>query len=138
MSFLFDPLSDAELDAIDIMPEGVYDFSVSKAIRKTSKSGNPMCELRLTVWDNSGKSYNIFDYLVFSKIPLNIKKISRFCKAVGLEKEYQTGQIPSELENYAGTVQIGIQDGIFTLVAIAVENLVALTIVNAGQIRCAE
>lgn len=110
MNYTFTPLSDEELNAIDLIDEGVYDFQVIKATRRTSKSGNPMCELMLDVWDINGKAHHVYDYLVFSSVNLNIKKVSHFCKAVGLHEEYKRGDIPEGLANYCGKLQLGIQD----------------------------
>ena len=110
MSYCFNPMSDEELDAIDIIPEGVYNFEVLKSTRKVSKSGNPMAALQLNVWDNDGKTRCVFDYLVFSNVNLNIRKVSHFSKAVGLHEEYKKGELPEELELLSGKVQIGIQD----------------------------
>ncbi len=107
MSYNFDPLSDEQLDAFSLIEDGVYDFEVAKSTRKTSKQGNPMAELQLKVWDKEGGVHIIFDYLVFSKVNLNIKKVSHFCKAVGLEEEYKKGSIPEELECYTGKCEIG-------------------------------
>lgn len=110
MSYNFNPLNDEELDAINLVPKGNYDFTVVKSTRKTSKNGNPMAELQLTIWDDKGKEHCIFDYLVFSNISLNIKKINHFCKAVGLIEEYKKGAIPEDLEGCSGKVEIGVQD----------------------------
>ena len=110
MNYSFTPLTDDELDAIDLIPQGVYDFEVIKSTRRTSKAGNPMAELQLNVWDNEGKQHIVFDYLVFSNINLYIRKLSHFCKATGLEAEYKRGLIPEILEKYSGKVEIGIQD----------------------------
>lgn len=110
MSYNFTPLSDEELDAIDVIPEGTYNFEVISSIRKISKAGNPIAELQLKVWDNEGKIHNIFDYLVFSSINLNIRKISHFSKATGIYEEYKKGCIRDELHNLSGKAHIGIKD----------------------------
>lgn len=108
MGYEFPPLSDDELD--DIVVEGDYNFEVIKSERKMSKAGNPMAQLRIKFWDNNDKPHTVFDYLVFSHVPLNIKKISRFCKSVGLDKEYAAGCLPDDLFGYGGKVKIGIQE----------------------------
>lgn len=110
MSYNFKPMSDEELDAINLVPDGIYNFEVVKSTRKVSKSGNPMAELQLTIWDKEGRTHLIFDYLVFSDVNLNIKKVSHFSKAVGLHDEYLKGCLPEELERYSGTAEIGIQE----------------------------
>lgn len=110
MSYSFNPMTEEELNSASMIEEGFYDFEVVKSTRKTSKSGNPMAELNINVWDKEGKQHLIFDYLVFSTVPLNIKKVKHFCDAVGLQDQYKQGQIPEELERYCGKVLIGIQE----------------------------
>ena len=109
MSYSFNPLTEEELDAIDLIKEGVYNFEIVKSTRKVSKAGNAMAELQLNVWDSLGRTHCIFDYLVFSSVNLNIKKLSHFCKSVGLHEEYKRGELQEELERLSGKVEIGIQ-----------------------------
>lgn len=110
--YTFVPFTDEQLDAagLNLVDAGCYDFTVDKATRKVSKSGNPMCELQLTVWDIEGKPHVIFDYLVFSAIPLNIRKVKHFCMTVGLLDEYNKGALPEDLTGRSGKVEIGIKD----------------------------
>jgi hypothetical protein len=110
MSYNFQPLSDEELDAINVIEEGIYDFEVVKAERKTSKSGNPMAAIQLRVWDTQSAVHFIYDYLVFSSVPLNIRKVKHFCDSVGLAEEYKKGELPEDLEMRAGKVHIGIEE----------------------------
>jgi hypothetical protein len=108
--YTFTPMTEEEISSYNLMEKGIYDFEVIKSIRKVSKSGNPMAELQLNVWDKAGKQHTIFDYLVFSSIPLNIKKVKHFCDATGLAEKYKQGSIPEELERFSGKVEIGVQD----------------------------
>lgn len=110
MSYNFIPMSDDEINSFGLIENGIYSFEVIKSTRKTSKSGNPMAEIQLNVWDKNGKSHIIYDYLVFSAIPLNIKKVKHFCYATGLEEDYKNGHLPEELERLCGKAQIGIRD----------------------------
>ncbi len=110
MSYSFNPLSDEELDSFSLLPEGEYSFLVAKSTRKTSKSGNAMAELVLTLWDVNGKPVSVFDYLVFSNVNLNIKKVSHFSKTTGLYEEYKKGELPEELEGLEGKLELGTQD----------------------------
>lgn len=110
MSFIFEPLTDQELELTDLLEKGTYDFEVVRSVRKVSKKGNSMAELQINVWDKFGKTHLIYDYLVFSSIHLNIRKISHFCHSVGLEEEYKKGQIPEELSRLSGKVHIGISE----------------------------
>lgn len=109
MSYSFNPMSEDELNAYNLMDDGVYDFCVEKSTSKVSKSNNPMAELVLTVWDKSGKPHMIFDYLVFSRVALNIRKVKNFCDTVGLVEEYKKGQLPDELSSLCGKIEIGRQ-----------------------------
>lgn len=108
--YTFTPMTESEIQASSLLEAGVYDFQVAKSTRKTSKSGNPMAELQINVWDKEGKQHLIFDYLVFSTIALNIRKLKHFCDSVGISDQYNKGAIPEELERLSGKVEIGIQD----------------------------
>jgi hypothetical protein len=108
--YTFNPMTDEELENAGLLEPGVYDFEVAKASQKISKSGNPMAELTLNVWNKDGKQHGVFDYLVFSNVPLNIRKVKHFCDATGLQEEYKKGAIPTELARYCGKVQINIQE----------------------------
>ena len=113
MSYNFNPMSDEEIEAAsvrELLPDGDYDFLVAKSTRKISKSGNPMAELQLTLWNAEGKPCPVFDYLVFSNVPLNIKKVSHFSKSVGLHAEYKKGELPEELDGLTGRLTLGTQD----------------------------
>ncbi len=110
MSYKFTPMTDDELSMSNLMDEGCYSFEVIKSAKRISKSGNPMAELQLRVWDMRGQEHIVYDYLVFSTVNLNKRKVKHFCDAVGLEEEYKNGMIPEELEKYSGKVHIGIQD----------------------------
>jgi len=110
MSYDFTPLSEEELNDLNIIDEGIYNFEVVKSIRRTSKAGNPMCELTLKFWDSEGKIHTLFDYLVFSSIGLNIRKIKHFCDSVGLVEKYKQGSLPEEFAGYSGKVHVGIQE----------------------------
>lgn len=108
--YTFTPMTEEEIQASSVIEAGTYDFEVIKATRKISKKGNPMAELNINVWDKEGKQHTLFDYLVFSSQPLNIKKVKHFCDATGLSKEYERGKLPEEMENLYGKVCLDIQD----------------------------
>ena len=110
MSYDFNAMSEDELTLFPILEDGVYDFEVLKSTRKISKSGNNMCELNLKIWDKTGKTTTIFDYLVFTQVPMNIRKVKHFCDSVGLEDAYKRGSLPEELAGLAGKVELSTQD----------------------------
>jgi hypothetical protein len=98
MSFSYNPLTqeDAEKERqYPLLESGTYNFEVAKATFKTSKSNNPMIELVLNVWDNHGKQYTVYDYLISTK-GMNWK-ILNFCESVGLMKDYDQGKFNENL-----------------------------------------
>ena len=111
MSYSFHPMSEEELNAVSLVEDGEYEFEVLKSTRRISKAGNPMAELNLRYWDKMGAPHTLFDYLVFSSVPLNIRKVKHFCDAVGLQDAYQKGEIPEELGGYNGKFRIITQVG---------------------------
>lgn len=109
MSYSFQPMSEEELNSINLVDDGIYDFEVIKSTRKTSKSGNPMAELNIKFWDKGGQTHTLFDYLVFSKVNLNIRKVKHFCDTTGLSKEYSLGELPEELKGLCGKFSLKTQ-----------------------------
>lgn len=110
MSYNVNPMTEEELNAFDVIEEGIYDFEVLKAERQTSKSGNPMAKLQLNVWDKTGKSIVVFDYLVFSSVKFCTRKVKHFCESANISDDYLKGTIREELEQLSGKVHIGIQE----------------------------
>ena len=110
MTYSFNPMTDEELDTYNLLPDGIYAFEVAKSTRKVSKAGNQMAALQLYVWDKEGKMHIVFDNLIFSTVPLNIKKVKRFCDTTKLSKEYKEGRIPEDLTKRNGFVEIGTED----------------------------
>lgn len=110
MSFSFPPMTEDELQALNMVDDGIYDFEVVKATQKTSKSGNQMIELQLLVWDKSGKAHTVFDYLV--SITSMVYKIKHFCDTVGLDKEYLAGNFDvMQCDGRRGKAHIIVQAG---------------------------
>lgn len=111
MSYSFNPKTDEEIEKGNLLEDGIYNFQVAKSENKISSANNPMAKLTLKVWDDNGVVNHVFDYLVFSDVNMCIKKVKHFCDAVGLIEEYKKGQIPEELEAYAGKVEIKFEEG---------------------------
>jgi hypothetical protein len=110
MSYAINPMTEEEIEAINLIPDGTYQFEVIRADPKISGKGNRMACLQLQVYDREGKPHIVYDYLIFSSVPLNIKKVKRFCDAVGLHEEYKKGEIPEDLERKHGYAEIGTQE----------------------------
>lgn len=109
--YKFPSMSDEELNAVDLVEDGIYDFEVIRSKPKMSHAGNPMAELNIKFWDKNGKIHTLFDNLVFSTVPLNIRKIKHFCDATGLQDYYSRGELPEELGGYSGKFKITTQLG---------------------------
>jgi hypothetical protein len=83
------PRDEAENARFQLLPDGEYSFKVVEAQARTSSKGNPMISLKLCVWDKDGREHLLFDYLVNTSM-MEWKTI-HFCDAVGLTKEYDSG-----------------------------------------------
>jgi len=109
--FTFTPMTDEEIEKAGLLESGRYNFEVMKAERQTSQKGNPMAKMMLKVWDKVGGTHIVYDYLVFSSVAMNMRKISHFCQSVGLYEEYQRGALPEDLAHYCGEIEIGVEEG---------------------------
>ncbi len=111
MSYDFIPMTEEEINKANLVENGVYDFEVVNCERQISRAGNPMAKLTISFWDKDGRNHAIYDYLVFSTVGLNIRKVKHFCDTVGLQDKYKLGQIPEELIGYSGKASISVQEG---------------------------
>jgi hypothetical protein len=102
--FQFTPKKDEDF----MLAVGDANYTVLKATQKESKSGNPMIELQLQVWDKNGKEGVIYDYLL--NIPSMEHKIKHFCESCGLEDKYNQGCFEdSDCEGKSGKLILFIQ-----------------------------
>lgn len=108
-SFSWQPLSQDEILAQKRnLDPGEYDFMVTSATLKTSKSGNGMIELILKIWDQAGKEYTCYDWLV--AIPSMAYKAKHFWESVGNPEFYEKGScLESDFMNTQGKVKTGLQ-----------------------------
>jgi hypothetical protein len=102
----FTPKTEKEIQEEGLLPEGVYDFEVVKAEEKTSKAGNQMIELSLHVFDASGKTVFVRDFLMESLA----YKLRHCADACGLIEGYESGAlIDKDFVGKCGKVKIVIQ-----------------------------
>lgn len=88
-----------------LLQKGDYDFEVTEAIEKTSKSGNPMIQVRLKVFHEDSFRF-VTDYLM-EKMAF---KLRHFAESVGLLEEYNAGQFDaSNLVGASGVVKLEIE-----------------------------
>lgn len=95
-----------EEEALNLLPDGEYEFLVKKAEDKVSKNLNDMILLHISIWDKSGKEHFIKDYLMEAIA----YKIKHFCEAVGLTAEYEAGEFDARhCENLTGKCKVIIE-----------------------------
>jgi len=95
--FTYDVMSEQEAieERFNLLKEGEYDAVISASQDKVSQnSGNPMMDITLQVFDESGKSRDVRDFLVFTKTMM--WKVIHFADSAGLLKEYEEGKLCSE------------------------------------------
>lgn len=109
MALNFEPKTEEQLN--NLMPDGQYNFHVSKAEDYVAKtSGDEMIKLTLLVWDHNGRERQITDYLTSKAI----YKIKHFCDAVGLTEKYSSGNLHAsdcEGSDKIGKLLINTQKG---------------------------
>ncbi len=88
----FDPKSQEQLDADNLKPGVVYDFEVIKATDTTSKAGNEMIALEMSVFTPSGKRRTIRDWLLAAME----HKLRHFAYATGLGNAYDAGGLEAQ------------------------------------------
>ena len=89
----YTPKTEKQIAEEKLLPKGQYPFQISGAIDKTSKSGNEMIELTIRVYKPDGAFMLVNDYLLESMA----YKVRHAAVACGLEKEYDTGELPASL-----------------------------------------
>lgn len=105
----FNPKTEDEIKLELLIEEGIYQFEVIQSESRTSKAGNPMIHLLLKVWDNSGKSALLHDYLLTSPSQM-LFKLRHFCFAVGLGTEWESGSLTAEnCMGKCGKAKVGIE-----------------------------
>jgi hypothetical protein len=82
----FQSKTEQQIDSEELTPEGWHEAEVTSAEEKTSKTGNPMIEIRLKVYTPNGER-TMRDWM----LPTFPRKLKHFCDAAGLESEYTLG-----------------------------------------------
>lgn len=89
----FTPATEEELKREKLLPEGIYPFDVVSSEHLMSKSGNNMIKINLKIWDDSGNTYFIWDYLLENIMKFKLK---HFCDSVRLADKYLLGRISAD------------------------------------------
>lgn len=88
-------MTESEIAALGILPEGDYSFQVLNAADDISKKGNDMIVLDLCVFAPEGGERKVRDYLV-PGTPWGVKKIHDFAHGVGLGGKYDSGEFTAD------------------------------------------
>ena len=104
----FKPKSKEELETMNLLKPGIYQFTVANAKDRTSKNGNDMIELNLEVYDKEGNTRTMFDYLL-EAMP---QKLYAFCVSTGMENRYHEGSLTSsDCIGKMAYIEVSIQKG---------------------------
>ncbi len=105
----FTPMSEKEIQALTVMPDGVYPFDVTDAKDCVSKAGNEQIKITLAVYDNANHKHVLYDYLLNGALP---HKIRHFCEHTGLLSRYDAGELTAaDCYQKSGWVKIGTESG---------------------------
>ncbi len=102
----FSPKTEEDIKREGLLPEGVYDFEVTKSEDKVSASGNEMIAVHLKVFGPNGER-NVRDWLM-EKMAY---KLRHFCSTTGLLPKYEAGTLCAEdCVGRSGKVKIAIKN----------------------------
>jgi hypothetical protein len=97
----FTPKTKEELQTLNLIPPGEYNFEVIEAYDKDkyggplkSQSGNEKISLKLKIWDANGKERLIFDNLL--TLESWAYKLYNFCATTGILSKYESGSIEAK------------------------------------------
>ena len=110
--FQYDVMSESEAMAerFQLIKEGVYEGVITSSQDTKSKTGNPMMDMTVTVYDENGKPHDIRDFLVFTKQMM--WKVVHFSDSAGLLKEYEGGKLCSQVAvDKRVMVQVSVEEG---------------------------
>lgn len=101
---------EAMAERFQLIKEGIYDGVITASQDTKSKTGNPMMDMTITVYDENGKGHDIRDFLVFTKQMM--WKVVHFCDSAGILKEYESGKLCSQVAiDKRVQVKISVEEG---------------------------
>lgn len=108
MNFTYQPLTEEQIQLLNLWPEGDYKFQTIRAIEKVSQTGAPMIEIHQKIWNEKGEERVIYDY--FLNTPNWIFKLKHYCDTTGLDSEYKNGTFNASLcQDKEGWLRLIIQ-----------------------------
>lgn len=102
----FIPMTEEEINLLDLIEPGIYQFLVMAGEDVISKNGNEMIKLTIKIWDKNGSERIVFDYLL-TQIP---HKIRHFCTTTDQLHKYEQGTLSDrDCKGKSGNLKLGIQ-----------------------------
>ncbi len=103
----FKPCTEQELADRKLWAKGVYDFEITDAFEKESKTkGNPMIELKVKIFGPDGGARVITDYLLEQRG----EKLRHAAEVCGLLDEYNRGSLAhTDFHHKRGKLKLGIE-----------------------------
>ena len=99
--------TEQELQIMNLIDKGQYQYTVLAAEDAVSKSGKDMIKLQLKVWDADGREHLIYDYLL-EAMP---QKLKHFADTCGLADKYELGEINADdCKHKSGYLELIIQE----------------------------
>ena len=97
----YTPYSEAQIQSMNVMPEGIYDFQVLDVIttdqaglQLKDKNGNEMAKLKIVVWDNDNRERILYTFI--SGDDNFAYKLRHFAKSIGKIGKYEDGTFDIE------------------------------------------
>ena len=111
--FAYSVMSEQEAieERFNLLKEGEYDAVIVNSQDKVSvNSGNPMMDMTVQVYDETGKARDVRDFLVFTKSMM--WKVIHFADSAGLLKAYEEGKLCSDtVKDNRVRVKITVEKG---------------------------
>jgi len=102
----FKPKTEKEIAEANLWPKGDYAFEILEADETTSNSGRDMIKMKVKVFNDAGKSQNIFDYLMPDVMEYKLRHIA---EAAGLLNDYERGELQAyTLVGKTGFCKVGV------------------------------
>jgi hypothetical protein len=107
----FTPKTEEELQAEDLLAEGIYPFTILECEETVSKSqknaGQPMLKVKINVHGDDGYDYHVYDYVADWFMA---HKFRHFFYAINRPGMYEAGFVTAQdLIGLTGYASIGIQ-----------------------------
>lgn len=103
----FKPKTEAEIAEAGLWPKGDYAFEILEAEDTTSKSsGKEMIKMKVKVFNETGSSQNIFDYLLPDSMEYKLRHLAEACDLLA---EYESGNLEAyTLVGKTGYAKVGV------------------------------